>query len=100
MSFFNVTSSNPDIDKGSQLARRQAAGIEDIFFTDTSGDITKKEDKPGQVDLTDEVTRRVDPAQIPIDNTDGLSIRVDGWVYVPKKQEFAQWAEPRIFPAL
>lgn len=67
MSWNSVMLSNPDIDKGSQLARRQAEGIEDIYFRQTSGDITKPDENPDAVDLTDEVTRRVDPKTLPLD---------------------------------
>ncbi|HKX13280.1 MAG TPA: hypothetical protein VJP40_09020 [bacterium] len=67
MSYNNVTLGNPGINEGSQLARRKADGIEDIYFTHTSGTITQSDDHPDQVDLTDEVTRRVDPTKLPLD---------------------------------
>ncbi len=67
MSYNQAILNNPDIDSGAQLARRSAEGIEDIYFRETSGDLTVPEDHPGEVDLTDEVTRRVDPTQLPLD---------------------------------
>ena len=66
MSWNSIILSNPDIDKGSQLARRQAEGLDDIYFRQTSGDITKP-DETDAVDMTDEVTRRVDPKKLPLD---------------------------------
>jgi len=67
MSYNQAILNNPDIDSGLQLARRAAEGIEDIYFRETSGDITVPEDRPGEVDMTDEVTRRVDPTKLPLD---------------------------------
>ena len=67
MSYNSVSLSNPDINQGSQLARRQAEGLEDIYVLQSSGDITKREENPDDVDLTDEVTRRVDPSKLPLD---------------------------------
>ena len=67
MSYNSVTLSNPEINEGSQLARRQAEGIEDIYFTPSSGDPTKPDENPDAVDLTDQVTRRVDPTKLPLD---------------------------------
>lgn len=70
MSWNSISLHNPDIDKGTQLARRQAEGIEDIYFRQTSGDITKPDENPDAVDLTDEVTRRVDARTLPLDPID------------------------------
>lgn len=69
-SYSSAILNNPDIDNGVQLARRQAEGIEDLYFHETAGDNSSLDDHPDQVDLTDEVTRRVDPATLPLDPID------------------------------
>lgn len=65
MSWNSISLMNPDIDKGSQLARRQAEGIEDIYFSHTSEG--KGKESYDTVDLSDEVTRKVDARTLPLD---------------------------------
>lgn len=68
MSWNSISLHNPDIDKGTQLARREAEGLKDIYFRHTSDG--KGKETYETVDLTDEVTRRVDARTLPLDPID------------------------------
>lgn len=70
MSYSSVLSFNPDINKDSFLERRQAEGIEDIYFVN----VLQKGEAPADpitVDLHDEVTRKVDAKTLPLDDLKG-----------------------------
>ena len=86
MSYFDVVSSNPDINSGRQLADRQADGVEDIYFLNLSGDVTAPKDKLDKVDMDDRVVRRIDPKKLNVDKTDKFYLDDNYWRYVPKTQ--------------
>ncbi len=89
MSYDSVLSNNPEINQGQQLIDRQAAGLDDLYFLNTSGEVTKPLEKLDKVDMEDRVVRRVDPSRLPIDKTDDLYRDEGNDRFIPRTQTLA-----------